>query len=418
MRGLRDLLRTSGFGILLGGTFLSAVGSFVHVAVTSWLIYKMTGSSAMVGILSVAQFAPMVALTLPAGMLADHRDKRRFLMESQAGMMVLAFALAVVVFTGHVTVFVLIAVTAGIGIGSALSGPTWMAYVSDIVPDDKALIGFSMNSVAYHTAATLGPPMGAVILRVFGAGTGYLINGISFMAILAALAVTKSTKRTGDAFPGIKQAVSEVYQFTKSSQRARRLLPVSSAIAIVAFGLPAILPGFAKLVLQGGEGSYGTLMGALGSGSLMGAVIMGVLSGRISRRAIIVSGGWSIAVGIAGLSVVKTMPLAMLSAAAMGAGQLMLLVTARTVIQMDAPKRLRGRVVSVWFIFALGLGPFGGLALGWAADRYGVIPTLQGLSIYAAVCATLLSLAAWSRFGRIDGSGDPGVSLADTVGAR
>ncbi len=402
VRGVADLLRTGGFGVLLGGTFLSAVGKWIHVAVTSWLLYEITGSSAMVGLLVVAQFVPIVTFTLPAGLLADHRDRRSYLLWVQTAMMVLAVAFAVLVWSGVVTPVVLIGFTAALGVGGAFVGPAWLSYVSDIVPPERALVGFSLNSVAFHLAATLGPPIGAIILGLADAATAFAINAVSYLAVIGALMLTRPRMVVPEPFPGFRRATVELYRFARVSQRAKRLLPTCAAIALVAFGLPAILPAYAATVLAGNAGAYGKLMGAVGAGSLTGALTMGYLSIRVARRTIIIAGAWSVAAGVVLLAAAGGgLPLAMAGCVGLGAGQLMLLVTSRTVIQMDAPASLRARVVGLWFLCAVGLGPVGGVGLGWLADALGVQTTVSLVAGYAVFVAAFLWVAARTAAGRI-----------------
>jgi MFS family permease len=403
LRGGRlALLANQRFGVLLGGNFLSAVGTFVHVAVTAWVLFDLTGSSAMVGVLTIAQYGPVVMLTLPAGVVIDHRDRRSALLAVMGGQMVLAFILAALVWTGHVSPISLMLITVGMGIFGAFGGPAWIAYVGDLIPPEKILVGFSLNSMSFHMAAFMGPPLGALLLNTVGPAASFAVNGISFFAIIGALLLMPRRPPTTGSFVGLRRAVGQMTRFARNSHRARRLLPVSGAIALVAFGLPAVLPAYATDVLHGSAGSYGALSGAMGAGSLSGAILMGVLGTRAARRTIILIGAWLVAAGMVGLALFGPMPVALASIVLIGCGQLMLLVTARTVIQMDAPEWLRARAVSLWFICAVGLGPMGGTVLGWMADRWGIRTSIAVCAAYAVTLAFALVAAARSKAGIVE----------------
>lgn len=404
--GILSLLRTGGLGVLLGGNHLSALGTWIHITVAAWVMFELTGSSAMVGALNVAQYAPIVMFTLPAGMVVDHRDRRRALISIQTTMMTLALLLAALVWGGYVTPVVLVVVTVGMGIGKAFAAPTWVSFIGDIVPPHRAMLGFSLNSVTFHLAATLGPVVGAFLFASVGAGGSFAVNGISYLAVITALFAIRARPPTPGAFPGLRRSVGEMYRFARVSQRARRLLPVSAAVAVVAFGLRAVLPAYASGVLGGEAASYGSLAGGIGAGSLAGAIMLGIMQSRTARRTIILTGAWLVAVGAAGLAVGGSTTVAIASLVGVGAGQLMLLVTARTVIQLDAPQWLRARAVGLWFMSSVGIGPLAGVVLGWATDAWGIRLTVVATAVYSVLAAVGMVVASRSKAGIVSSYSD------------
>jgi MFS family permease len=263
------------------------------------------------------------------------------------------------------------------------------------------LLTFSLNSVSFHLAAALGPPIGTLLLRVAGPGAAFTANAVSYLAVVAGIAAVPRRPWARTPFPGVRRSMGELYTFVRTSQRSRRLLVTSAVVSVLAFGLPAVLPAFATEVLGGGSGSYGSLMGAMGAGSLSGAVVMGVLSSRVTRRTIIVAGAWLVGAGALALGTTSLMSPALSGMWALGTGQLMLLVTSRTIIQMDAPEPLRARAVGLWFVFSVGAGPLGGALLGWSADLFGVATAVRAIALYGPLLAVALTIAAYTSVGRL-----------------
>lgn len=394
-----SLLLQNRFGVLLSGNFVSAVGTHVRFAVASWLMFQMTKSSAMVGTLTLANQAPAIALTIPAGIVADALDRRRWLVTVHGALVAFAAVLALITWTGRLSPVLLLAVTAAMGIGNTFVGPAWIAIVTDVVPASRAMSAFALNSMSYHLAAALGPVLGAFLFSVVGAAPAFGLNSASFLAVIAALLALRIRRESRRA-PGVRRALEEIVRFARGSVRSRRLVPASGAVALLALGITAVLPAYASEMLEGSSRTFGSLMGAYGAGSLCGAVALALMANRSARRTAMVAGSWVVAVG-ALLLVGGRAETAFPGALALGAGQLMFLVTSRTVIQLDAPEDLRARAVSLWYVAVVGLGPLGGFVLGWTADRLGLERTLAIAAVYGALVALATTVGARGRTGLV-----------------
>ncbi|HVE76494.1 MAG TPA: MFS transporter [Actinomycetota bacterium] len=394
------VLRTRKVGRLLGGVLLSGIGSMVHLSVTSWLMYSLTKSAAMVGLLIVVQYVPMLALTLPAGILADYKDRRTLMLTNQSVQMTLALTLAILVWTGQVRPWMLLGVTACMGVGAALGAPLWFSTIASLVEREHLMLSSSLSSIAFHMAGSIGPLAGAALLKFSGPGAAFLVNAISFIPIMLVVRTLPKGMVGSTEFRGIKESFMQTLRFARISGRARRLLPIGSAAAIVCFGLPAILPAYASAFLKGGSSTYGMLMASFGVGAFTGAVSIGVLSERVAKRNLILGGALLMGTGIATLSIARTLGAALAAGAAGGAGQIVLLVTVRTVLQLDAPRPLHGRLVSLWLVVTLGVGAIGATVLGWIADTYGVANAARSAGVYALLLA--LTVLIGSRTPAVD----------------
>jgi MFS family permease len=387
----RHVLGSPGFAPLLAGNVLSNTGSFIHVAVTSWLLFELTHRSAMVGLVQLSRSIPLVLLTIPAGVVVDHQDRRRFMLRLEFVAASIAVTLAAVVWAGHVTVWALLATTAALGIVSAFDGPGWISLIGSLLHEDHLLLGFSMNSVSFHLAAALGPPVGALLLAAAGAGWAFFTNGLSYLAIVAALLLVPRAAAAPPVYQGMRQALTEAVAYLRGSRRAKVLIPMGAALSLVVFGIPSILPAMAR-VLHGGSRTYGTLMGAFGAGNFAGALALGVGSSRVRPRNLMKAGVTTSALGAAGLALARSPAEAAFAMAAMGSGQLVSLVTARTLMLAEAGSELGGRIVGVFMTTTIGIAPLGGIALGWATDAWGIHAAVRIAAGYAA-CVAAATLA-------------------------
>lgn len=400
-RPRQPLLHPRRVGLVFGGNLVSVFGNVVHGFVTAWLIYRLTHSSALVGSLGLAASLSYVLLAMPAGILADHRDRRRFLLQIQVCMMLVALAVTLLVWGGHGTTPVLVGTTIAMGLAGALAGPVWLSFLGSLFEDDEMMRGYSLASITSHVATALGPLLGALLLGLIGAVGAFAFNTASFLLIIGALLVAPRATVATPAFEGIGQSLAEILAFARGSQKTRVLLPMSCAFALLVIGLPAVMPAYAANVLHGSVGSYGILMAAFGAGTFTGAVVLGILSARAAKRHLMVGGGIVAASGVITLAAASTTAVAVAGGFAVGAGQLVLLVVARTVLQMDAPAHLHGRLLSLFIAPVIGLGGLGGFALGWAADRFGMTATIRGAALYAAVLAVALATGALLRSGPV-----------------
>lgn len=393
----RPLLHPRRRGLVLVGSLLSSAGAVVYVVVTSWLLFDLTGSSAVVGSLAAALQLPAVILTLPAGILADHRDRRRLVIETQACVACGMLLLAALVSAGHGSVPVLLATAVVVGTAGAFGGPVWFAYLGTLLDDDELMMGSSLVSIAANTAASIGPLIGALLLRLIGAGAAYTVTGASFVMMIVAVLAVPVSRPTSTPFHGLGAAAREVIQFARTSPTARRLLPAVAAVAAFGTGLPALLPAFTSTVLHGTSSSYGVLLAAWGFGGLMGSVVMGALAKRIAKRHLMVTGSLAVGLGAIALATATTSEVAILALVLISGGQAVATIVARALLQLDAPAELQGRMMSLWLSAVLGVGAAGGLALGWAADRFGVPATLRSGALYACGLSAVLAMGAYVR---------------------
>lgn len=336
----QPLLHPRRLGLVLTGTVITATGLVAYGVVTSWLLFDLTRSSAVVGGLAAALQLPAVLFALPAGILADHRDRRRFFVETQACRSAAVLVLAVLVSAGHGTVPILLTTAVLVGTTGAFSGPVYFAYVAMLLDDDEMMMGSSLLSISGNIAASIGPLAGALLLQVIGAAAAYAVAGFALLTIVTGVLAVPVARPASKPFEGLRAATREVFHFIRTSPTARWLLAAVAAISAFGTGLPALLPAFSSTVLRGSASIYGMLLGAWGLGALAGSVVMGALAGRIAKRHLMVTGSFAIGAGAIVLAMATTARAAVLALALISGGQMVATTVARVLLQLDAPEAL------------------------------------------------------------------------------
>jgi MFS family permease len=378
-------MRSPAFRRYWVGAFLSFVGSWVQNVAQSWLVYELTRSEFLLGVVGFASGVPMLFLAPIGGALADRWNRRNILLITQSLFALSAFALAALTYAGAIRYEYIVAIALLNGLVLTVDLPTRQSLVAHLVPRADLANGIALNAAAFHTARILGPAIGGLLLEWVGAAPCFLVNALSFSAILLALLSLRIQPSTdGRAPTGILQSLREGVAFV----RARRglMLLWLNVLILSTFGLSylVLLPVFAAEVLQVGKTGLGQLYTVAGIGSLAGLLLTARLSGEVPRGGLVILAANGFAWSVIGFAL-TTQPL-LAKGLLMLAGMfgVMQLVSTNTALQTAAPDYLRGRVVSLhtWAINAP--APFASLLIGKLAQLWGA-PTAVAVS--TSVCA-------------------------------
>jgi MFS family permease len=378
-------MRSPAFRRYWVGAFLSFVGSWIQNVAQSWLVYELTRSEFLLGVVGFASGVPMLFLAPIGGALADRWNRRNILLITQSLFALSAFALAALTYAGAIRYEYIVALALLNGLVLTVDLPTRQSLVAHLVPRADLANGIALNAAAFHTARILGPAIGGLLLEWVGAAPCFLVNALSFSAILLALLSLRIQPSTdGRAPTGILQSLREGVAFV----RARRglMLLWLNVLVLSTFGLSylVLLPVFAAEVLQVGKTGLGQLYTFAGVGSLAGLLLTARLSGEVPRGWLVILAANGFAWSVIGFAL-TTHPL-VAKGLLMLAGMfgVMQLVSTNTALQTAAPDYLRGRVVSLhtWAINAP--APFASLLIGKLAQLWGA-PTAVAVS--TSVCA-------------------------------
>lgn len=369
--------RHRNYRLFFGGQLVSLIGTWMQSVAQGWLVLTLTNSPLDLGIVAAVQFVPVLALGLFGGVIADAFPKKRTLLAAQTVMMVLAFVLAGLTLTGVVEVWMIVVLALLLGCANAVDMPVRQAFVIEMVGREDVANAVALNSAMFNTARIVGPAVAGLTIAAIGIGAAFVVNGLSFVAVIAALLAMRDGELRPVTLGPVPHSVREVADSLADGLRYVRRTPVV-LLAIVVVGVVStagmnftvVLPAYARDVLGQGAAGYGLLMSSLGVGSVVAALALAV-RGRATPWAIV---GGAVLAGLAEIAMAPTRAfgVALLLGFAVGLGAVSMAANANSTIQLAVPDRLRGRVIGVYTTVFVGSTPIGGLATGAIASALGV----------------------------------------------
>jgi MFS family permease len=390
-RSALSSLRHRDFRLFWLGALVSNIGTWMQAITVPYVIFQLTHSGAWVGLAAFVGLFPGVLLGPVAGALADRVARRPLLLASQIAQAGLALALWAVWEAGVRSPGALITIVAANGFVFGGTIPAWQAFVASLVPREDLLNAVTLNSGQFNAARAIGPAIGGLTLGAFGPSWAFLLNALSFVAVIAAL--TAMTARhpavapRGEGEGGLLSAFGEGVRYTWRHPGILLAIGLVGVVSFVASPMFQLLPIVAKRVFAVGPGWYGLLTGAFGAGAVVGAVVVSVIGGRRRRSQTILAAVVVFAVGLLGLGAAPVYALAVGAVLVMGVGFLASVAVLNTTVQLLVAERLRGRVLAVWATVLTGLLPLGALLQGWLSDAIGIriVAVLDGLILLATV---------------------------------
>ena len=365
-------LRHRNYRLFFAGQLVSLTGTWMQNIAQPWLVYSLTGSPLYLGIVSFAASVPTLTLTLGAGVVVDRLPKRGLLIVTQTWMMLLAFGLAADVFLGRVQPWHVIVFSLLLGVGTSFDAPARQAFVVEMVEDRRDLQNaIALNSVVFQIARIIGPTLAGIALAAVGAGWCFLLNGISFIAVIVGLFLMHlkpyiGAKLSESPVAQLREGLSYVW----NNMTVRTVISLVAACNLFAFGYSALLPAFAKDVLGQGPKGLGALGASVGIGALCGALLVASSTGYKRKGELLTFGNLFFPSMVLCFAASKIFPLSMLVLVGVGFGFMVQNATANTIIQTMVPDRLRGRVMAVYMLVFQGFFPIGALMAGAIAQHF------------------------------------------------
>jgi len=366
-------LRHRNYRLFFAGQIVSLVGTWMTNTATVWLVYRLSGSPFLLGVVGFAGQIPAAVLTPLAGVYIDRWNKHRVLIAAQVASMVQSFALAALVFTGHASIPALALLNVLQGVINAFEMPCRQSFVISLI-DDKNDLGnaIALNSSMFNAARLIGPALGGAVIAAAGEGWCYFIDGVSFFAVLVSLVLLRlGPSPRGAPVVDAWAQFREGCRYTFGSPPLRSLLILLAVSSLVGAPYTVLMPVFAKSILGGGPHTLGFLMGAGGAGALLAAL---TLAARVSVRGLtglVPRAGAAFGLGLIMFSFSRSVPLSMALILAAAAGFMVQVAGSNTILQTIVDDDKRGRVLSLFVLSFLGTAPFGSLFAGAVADRWG-----------------------------------------------
>ena len=366
-------LRHRDFRLFWGGQLVSQIGTWMQSVGQAWLVLELTRSPFQLGLVTALQFTPILLLSAVGGALSDRFGKRRILLVTQTAMMVQALALAALVGSGHVRYWHVAVLAVMYGLGRAIDIPARQSYLSDLVGRPDLPNAVALNSVVFNGARIVGPAVAGLLIARFGVTIAFLLNAVSFVAVLAALAAIGTAGRPDPAGRlGIREGLLGAVAYAAGTPPVVFTLGLLVIVSLLVLNFNVVVPLIARTVLDQGARGFGLLMSALGAGAVVGAIGLAFL--RRGRPPLwhLAGSAAALCLGTIMLSLVGQFGATAVLLAALGCCQIVFSTGCNTTLQLATPDALRGRIMGLYAVTFAGMTPFGSLLVGTIAEHLGV----------------------------------------------
>jgi len=381
-----NALRHRNFRLYVLGQLLSTMGTWMQIIAQGWLVYQLSQSELMLGVVGFASAIPALLITPWGGVVVDSVSKRKLMIITQSCAMLLAFILAVLTFTGVVEVWHVLLLTVFTGIVNAFDGPARQAFVVEMVGREDMPNAIAINSMTFNSARVVGPAIAGVLLVALGASWCFLINGISFLAViggLLAMRLPTASPRKGqvNAWHQLRSGLS----YAVRSNEVGALLLIALTLSLFGITYSTVLPAFVDRVLHQGAGAFGAINMASGIGAVSAAVLVARYGDRGSRGRWLNRMALLYPLILMAFALTPVYPISLLLAVFLGMGFMSQFTLINTLLQTLIVDEMRGRIMSLYTLTFFGLAPFGNLAMGALAEIWGIGQTIAISALIALV---------------------------------
>ena len=369
------------FQLFIAGQLISLIGTWMQTTAQLWLVYRLTGSAALLGIFGFASQVPMLFLSFLGGYLGDHYNRHRGVVATQTVSMVLAFVLAALTLTGRIQgwhgAWVVIAIAFMLGTVNAFDVPIRQAFLVQMVGKEDLPNAIALNSSIFNGARVVGPAIAGFTVAWIGEGWCFFLNGVSFVAVIVALLMMRIAKteiKASDESP--LQSLVQGFRFAMSDLPIRSTLLLLSVLSLFGLQYSVFMPIYAQDILKGNARTLGLLMSAAGVGAVLGALHFAARTNYRGLARWIAATSTTTAVGILIFSGAKSFWLCVIVLFVVGFAATSQMAATNTLVQNRVPDELRSRVMAVYATMFMGVQPIGALIAGGVAKRIGAPHTL------------------------------------------
>jgi len=365
---------------------ISLAGTWMQMTAQSWLVLTLTESPLKLGLVNSLQFAPMLVFTLYAGVLADRLPKRRIVMTTQAAMALCALVLAGLTLGGWVRYWHILVLAALVGTARAFDTPARQAFFVEMVGREDLMSVFNL-------ARVVGPALAGLVIKLIGTGWAFLANGLSYFAVIYALAMMDIPDRVRPARTGAIRDIAAGVAYVRGTPSVFGIIALLGVVGTLALNLNVLVPLLARGVLGLDSSGYGFLMAAMGTGAFTGALALATFAGRGPQVRLLIGAAALLGVGEVVLGSAGGFGPAGVILFACGLALVTYLASSNTTVQAIVPDELRGRVMSLYFLVLGGTAPLGAFIAGAMAEHLGTQATLWSLGGLTAAATAAMGLA-------------------------
>ncbi len=378
------------YRLFFGGQGISLIGTWMQQIALNWLVYRLTHSAFLLGVVGFTGRIPTFLLASVAGVLVDRWNRHRILVVTQTLSLIQALILAYLVLAGTIQVWEILCLSFMLGLINGFDVPARQSFVVDMIGRREDLgNAIALNSSMVNGARLIGPSLAGMLVAAVGEGICFLINALSFLAVIASLLAMKIHKKK----PGLPHApfiegLKEGFSYAFGFAPIRSLLMLLALVSLMGMPYMVLMPVFARDILHGGPNTFGFLMGATGIGALAGALFLASRKSVLGLGRIIVIASLIFGVGLISFSLSTLFIPSLILMVVVGFGMMVQMASTNTVLQTIVEEDKRGRVMSLYTMAFMGMVPFGSLLSGTLADTIGVPQTVT----FGGVCCIVGSL--------------------------
>jgi len=371
-------LKYRNFRLFFIGQGISIVGTWMQQVAMGWLVYRLTSSPLLLGVVAFASQIPMFALTPLAGVMSDRLDRRRMIIFTQILSMIQALLLAFLTLTGAIAVWHIIVLGIFLGCINSFDIPSRQSFIVEMVEKKENLANaIALNSLMFNAARLVGPSIAGIIIGIAGEGVCFLLNGISFIAAIWALySMNIRPRKVHGQDSHILEGLKEGLRYAYASLPIRFILTLLGVVSLMGMSYVVLMPVFAKDILKGGPSTFGLMMASAGVGALFATVYLAPRKNILRIAGMIPVFSSIFAVGLIAFSLSRALWLSLLLLAFTGFGIMAHMASSNIILQTIVDDDKRGRIMSLYAMAFIGVAPFGSLLTGGLASRIGATNTL------------------------------------------
>jgi len=398
-----DAFRESDYRRFWLTQFISNIGSWMQVVAQGWLVYRLTNSPLLLGLVGFSSSAPSIFLMLPGGVLADQLDRRKVLRLSQWAQTLAALALSLSIWTHHINIVQIICASLIVGSAMAFSSPAYQAMVVDLL-DDRAHLSnaVAMNSLQFNLSRAIGPLLAGLALSAWGSFWCFFLNALSFLPLIWVLGHLRDRQRRAGATleQRMMAKLAEGFRYVRGERTVQLLLCVMMASSLCGYPLVTLMPIVARKLFTNDASGLGFLMGSFGAGTLIAALTLAIRMPPADRMPRVIAGATAVfGLAIAAIPFAHVMPVTLAILFVAGAAMVTGFALVNTSIQQRVPDDVRGRVMSMYTYSFFAFLPFGNLLGGVMAESVGLTRTLSVMG--GVLVLTAIGVAAYPIDSRI-----------------
>ena len=361
------------------GACMSSIGTWMQIVAQGWLIYRLSHSAFLLALDQFLAGIPIFLFSLIGGVVADRAERRKILLGSQYVQMACATLLTVLIVTGHIHVWHMLALSFVAGLAQAFGGPAYSALIPTLVDKEDMPNAIALNSIQFNTAVTIGPALAGQALARLGESWCFGLNAISFLAPVISLSMITARYLPAKTTDSIVGSLKQGIRFVRQQGSMEALIVLAFCMTSLSMPMRTYIPVFVKDIFHRGPETYGNLLSLMGIGSICGSLMVAGLGnithkGRFALIALI-----SLGIGIAGFSLSKWLPLNYAMLVVVGASMMAVFATVTSLVQLITTNEMRGRVMSVYNCAFRGGMPMGNLLSGWLVPIF-TAPIVLGVN--------------------------------------